>query len=57
MEHADREFTGEKLLRLANDIEAAVGANNAGLTPLGMAVIQMAESAVSRDALAVTKET
>jgi hypothetical protein len=57
MEHADREFTGDKLLQLANDIEAAVGGNNAGLTPLGMTVIQMAEAAVSRDALASAQGT
>ena len=33
----DPEFTGEKLLKLVIDIEAAVGANRAGLTPLGRA--------------------
>jgi ribosome modulation factor len=43
------EFTGERLLRLVLDIEAAVGRNEAGCTPLGMAVIKLAEAAFEAD--------
>ncbi len=39
----DPEFTGDKLTRLVVDIEAAVGMNMAGTTPLGAAVIRLCE--------------
>ena len=39
----DPEFTGEQLHRLVLDIEAAVGRNSAGATPLGTAVMMLAE--------------
>lgn len=43
------EFTGQKLLRLVVDIQGAVGANGAGLTPLGIAVMQLTEAAANAD--------
>jgi hypothetical protein len=45
----DREFTGEELHRLVLDIEAAIGRNRAGMTPLGQAVTDLAELTLSRD--------
>ena len=45
----DPEFTGRTLLRLVLDIEAAVGGNQAGMTPLGRAVMRLAEDAADRD--------
>ena len=45
----DPEFTGRTLLRLILDIEAAVGSNQAGMTPLGRAVMRLAEDAADRD--------
>ena len=49
MEHSDKEFTGQALLRLVLDLEAAVGANHAGMTPLGAAVMRLAEDAADHD--------
>lgn len=49
MEHDD-EFTGADLERLVIDIQAAVGRNKAGLTPLGMAVMDLTTSAMKRNA-------
>lgn len=41
----DPEFTGTALHKLVIDIETAVGKNNAGATPLGAAVTELAERA------------
>ena len=45
----DKEFTGANLLRLVIDIEAAVGRNLAGATPLGVAVTRLCEDAIAAD--------
>jgi hypothetical protein len=45
----DKEFTGESLRRLVVDIQAAVGRNVAGLTPLGSKVIRLAQEAYDND--------
>lgn len=47
----DPQFTGDDLTRLVVDVEAAVGTNLAGLTPLGIAVGSICEEAIKADAL------
>lgn len=43
------EFTGQELLDLVISIEAAVGSHRAGSTPLGRAVVDLAERAADND--------
>lgn len=43
------EFTGRELLDLVVSIEAAVGSHRAGSTPLGRAVIGLAERTLEAD--------
>lgn len=43
------ELTGAALLKFVIDLEGVVGAHHAGLTPLGRAVIQLAEAAANAD--------
>ncbi len=43
MKNGDPEFVGKRLLRLVVDIEAAIGMNMAGMTPLGRAVTELCE--------------
>ena len=45
----DPEFTGDKLLTLVLDLQAAVGKNCAGMTPLGVKVMKITESAMDLD--------
>lgn len=49
MRLGEPEFTGDKLLRLVIDIEAAVGVHSAAMTPLGRAVMELAEAAARND--------
>jgi hypothetical protein len=51
----DPEFTGEALRRLVIDIQATVGRHEAGLTPLGAAVVRLAQDAFERDRSALSK--
>lgn len=45
----DPEFTGDDLLRLVLDLQAAVGSNHAGMTPLGYTVMMLSEEAANKD--------
>lgn len=47
----DPEFTGDELLKLVIDLQAVVGTYRAGCTPLGSAVIRLAQVAADSDAL------
>ena len=49
LKHGDPDFTGEALNRLVIEIEAAVGMHQAGMTPLGRAVIRLCEDASRAD--------
>lgn len=46
------EFTGVELVRLVLAIEAAIGNNSAGLTPLGHKITRLAEEAINADKMA-----
>jgi len=46
---AEIQFTGQKLLDLIIAIESAVGAQGAGATPLGKAVIRLCEDTLRTD--------
>lgn len=48
----DPQFTGKRLLNLALSIEVAVAQHEAGATPLGRKVIEIAEAAVAADKIA-----
>jgi hypothetical protein len=45
----DKEFTGEELHQLVLDVEAAVGMNKAGCTPLGSAIVRLCEETYAKD--------
>lgn len=45
----DPEFTGDKLLNLVIDVEAAIGKHMAAATPFGIAVMELAEKVANDD--------
>jgi hypothetical protein len=45
----EKEFTGAALIDLVCGIEAAIGVRKAGMTPLGMAVTHLCETAIRDD--------